>query len=461
LLRRVLEAGGRSRAYVNGRPCTLQQVKDLGEQLVDIHGQHEHQSLLRAAAQRDLLDDFAGAGALAGDVASAWRAWQDLKEQREQWQKNADALTAEREHLEWQVQELERLGFSKQEWGELELEHRRLSNAAQLIETVEYALEALSEGESAALAGIGAVASRLKAVIEFDPGLKEAIAVLESAQVQAQEAVYGLRHYRQRLELDPERLREVEQRLEAIHSTARKYRVTVDRLPEVLAEASTRLAHLGGGLDAQALERKERAAREAYLGLARKLTAGRKAAAAELSKKVSDGMQALAMSGGRFDIVLEERGDGGPHGQEQIEFRVASDRGSILRPLAKVASGGELSRLSLAIQTATSEVARVPVLIFDEVDAGIGGRVAEIVGRMLRALGQRHQVMCITHLPQVAAAADHQWQVAKREVTGSVVSSVTVLERAQRVDEIARMLGGVKITETTRKHAAEMLSVKN
>lgn len=460
LVRRVLEASGRSRAYVNGRPCTLQQVKEIGEQLVDIHGQHEHQSLLRASSQRDLLDAFAGAGALATEVAGAWRAWQEIKRQREQWEKNAEALAAERDRLEWQVRELERLGFAAEEWDELQADHRRLANAAHLIETVEYALETLSEGEGAALAGINAVVSRLGAVVDFDPELKESIGVLEAAQVQAQEAVYSLRHYRQKLELDPARLQAAEQRLEAIHSTARKHRVTPERLPDLLAEASARLAQVGGGLDARALEQKEGEAREAYLGLARKLGVKRKQAAVDLSRRVTEGMQTLAMGAGRFEVALEERPEGGAQGLEQVEFRVASHPGAALRPLSKVASGGELSRLSLAIQTVTSEVAQVPVLIFDEVDAGIGGRVAEIVGRMLRALGKRHQVMCITHLPQVAAAADNQWQVAKRELNGGMVSSVTTLNRNQRVDEIARMLGGVKITETTRKHAAEMLGIK-
>ncbi len=457
LLRRVLESGGRSRAYVNGRPTTVQQVKELGERLVDIHGQHEHQSLLRAASQRDLLDAFAGATALTREVESAWRGWQDLRRQRLEWEKNAEALAAEREQLEWQVQELTKLAFSTEEWAELQADHRRLAHAASLIETAEYALEALSEGEAAALATVNGVLSRVNAAQEYDPGLKEVLDVLGPAQIQIQEAVYGLRHYRQRLELDPSRLREVEQRLEAVHSAARKYRISPDRLPELLQQASHRLDQLGGGLGAQALEKKEGAARDACLALARTLSGKRKRAAKELSSKVTDAMQTMAMAGGRFEVALDELPDGGAHGLEQVEFQVASHPGAPLRPLAKVASGGELSRLSLAVQTVTSDVAEVPVLIFDEVDSGIGGRVAEIVGRMLEQLGRRHQVMCITHLPQVAAAADHQWQVAKRALNGGMVSSVKLLDREQRVEEIARMLGGVKITDTTRKHAAEML----
>jgi DNA repair protein RecN (Recombination protein N) len=457
LLRRVLESGGRSRAYVNGRPSTLQQVKELGERLVDIHGQHEHQSLVRAAAQRDLLDAFAGAGETARKVEGAWRQWQEITRQREEREENAAALAAERERLVWQVQELTRLAFSADEWGDLQADHGRLSNAASLIETVEYTLEALSESEGAALAVVNGVLSRLRAAQEYDAGLEQVLEVLEPAQIQIQEAVYSLRHYRQRLELDPSRLRDVEQRLEAVHSAARKYRVAPENLPDLLQQVSGRLEQLADGLDAEALAKKEGAAREVYLDLARVLSGARKRAGKELSNKVTDAMQTLAMAGGGFEIALEPLAEGGGHGLEQVEFQVAPHAGAASRPLAKVASGGELSRVSLAIQTVTNQVAEVPVLIFDEVDAGIGGRVAEIVGRMLQQLGKRHQVMCITHLPQVAAAADNQWQVAKREVDGGVVSSVNLLSRTQRVEELARMLGGVKITDTTRKHAAEML----
>jgi DNA repair protein RecN (Recombination protein N) len=460
LLRRVLESNGRSRAYVNGRPCTLQQVKELGEKLVDIHGQHEHQSLLKAASQRALLDAFAGSRDLTQEVEAAWRSWQQVRRQRLELEKDAATLAAERERLQWQVEDLTRLHFAVDDWEQLQSDHARLAHAAALIEVVEQSMETLSEGEAAALAAINGAISRLQSARDFDPALQEILDVLEPAQIQLQEAVYSLRHYRQRVELDPERLREVEQRLESVHGTARKYRVTPERLPELLDEASQRLEQLTEGLSSAALEKKETQAHDAFLALARKLSDERQRAAKELSNKVSQAMQTLAMAGGRFEVKLEPLADGGAHGLEQVEFLVAAHGAASARALAKVASGGELSRISLAIQTVTSEVADVPVLIFDEVDAGIGGRVAEIVGRMLKQLGKRHQVMCITHLPQVAAAADHQWQVAKRQAKGVMVSSVSVLERGQRVEEIARMLGGVKITDTTRKHAAEMLGIK-
>jgi DNA repair protein RecN (Recombination protein N) len=460
LLRRVLEAGGRSRAYVNGRPCTLQQIKQLGEQLVDIHGQHEHQSLLRPAAQRVLLDAYAGAEQNAASVAQAWREWQELKHRREQIQRNAQALAAEREHLQWQVQELKRLGFSREEWDTLQAEHKRLAHAAGLMEAADFALEALSEGEGAALAAVNAAVSRLTAAMEYDSGLKEMLDVLEPAQIQIQEAVYALRHYRERLDLDPKRLEEAERRLEAVHGTARKYRVMPDQLPELLAELQGKLEDLAASANPEELAQREAAARKAYLAVAGELSSERTRAAKALSERVTQAMQSLAMAGGRFEVALDPVPDGSAQGLEQVEFLVAAHTGASLRSLAKVASGGELSRISLAIQTATSEVAEVPTLIFDEVDAGIGGRVAEIVGRMLKQLGRKHQVMCITHLAQVAASADHQWQVSKRVANGATRSQVKALDPAERVDEIARMLGGVKITDTTRKHAEEMLGIK-
>jgi len=283
---------------------------------------------------------------------------------------------------------------------------------------------------------------------------------LEPAQIQIQEAVYGLRHYLAGIDLDPRRLQEVEQRLEAVHTTARKYRVTPDRLPETLEELQRRLDSHGGAASAQELQEKEAAAAQGYRKAAEQLSRERKRAAAELGRRVTGQMQGLAMAGGRFEVALSAVEAGTAHGLEQVELLVAANPGAAARPLAKVASGGELSRLSLAIQTVTTAVAEVPTLVFDEVDAGIGGRVAEIVGRMLNELGRAHQVMCITHLPQVAAAADQQWQVSKSEVAGKVRSQVRPLEGDERVEELARMLGGVKITETTRRHAAEMLGLK-
>jgi DNA repair protein RecN (Recombination protein N) len=457
LLRRVVEASGRSRAYVNGRPATVQQLKEIGEFLVDIHGQHAHQSLMRAPAQRDLLDGYAGNGTLASEVAAAFREWQEIRQRRVALETDAQALAAEREQLEWQVQELDALGFRADEWEELQTEHKRLAHAASLIEAVEYGLEALSEGEASALSAVTSVSGKLNNLIDYDPLLKDVMEVLEPARIQLQEAVYSLRHYQQRLELDPKRLRDVEARLDAVHTAARKFKLQIADIPGRLEKMKARLAELETGSDPAALREREARAEAGYRERGKKLSAARKKAAGDLAKKVSASMQELAMAGGVFGIALNPLAEGGAHGLEQVEFLVSGHAGSTPRPMAKVASGGELSRISLAIQTVTSQVAAVPTLIFDEVDAGIGGRVAEIVGRMLRDLGTRHQVMCVTHLPQVAAAGDQQWQVAKTAANGKVASRVSLLDRAARVEEIARMLGGVKITETTRKHAAEML----
>jgi DNA repair protein RecN (Recombination protein N) len=457
LLRRVIETSGRSRAYVNGRPATVQQLKDIGEYLVDIHGQHAHQSLLRAASQRDLVDAYAGAAELAVQVAEAYRSWQDVRRRLVALETNAQELEAEREQLDWQAKELEALAFRAGEWDELQGEHKRLAHAASLIEAVQFGLDVLSEEEASTLAAVASVQSRLQGMVDFDPKLKEILDVLEPAQIQLQETVYGLRHYQQRLELDPQRLREVETRIDAVHTAARKFKLQIADIPARLQKIKARLAELAAGFDADALRQREAQAQKAYRNVAGKLSDSRKKGATDLAKKVTASMQALAMAGGVFEISLNALAEGNAHGLEQIEFLVAGHAGATARPLAKVASGGELSRISLAIQTVTSQVAAVPTLIFDEVDAGIGGRVAEIVGLMLKALGRKHQVMCVTHLPQVAAAGDHQWQVSKAAANGQAASAVAVLDRDARVEEIARMLGGVKITETTRKHAAEML----
>ncbi|MEW6314713.1 MAG: DNA repair protein RecN [Pseudomonadota bacterium] len=460
LMRRVIDAGGRSRGFINGRPATLQQLREAGEFLIDIHGQHAHQSLLRAPVQRALLDAHAGLREVAAATADAYRHWQELRRERLACETNAAAFAAEREQLQWQEQELAALNFSLAEWREINAEHTRLAHAVSLLEGAQFGMDALSEADTACLPQLNAVEARLRELLEYDPALQEVLALLDAAQAELQEAVYALRHYQQKLELDPQRLQEAERRIADIHHAARKYRVSPEQLPEMLQQAQARLAHLGEHFDAEHLKRLEAVAQEEYLALAKKLSNGRAKAAKALGKQVSDAMQQLAMAGGRFEIVLLPLEEGNSHGLEQIEFRVAAHAGVEPRALAKVASGGELSRVSLAIQAVTSRVAQVPTLIFDEVDAGIGGRVAEIVGAMLKDLGGRHQVMCVTHLPQVAAAGDRQWQVAKVAKDGSVMSRITALDAPARVEEIARMLGGVKITETTRKHAAEMLGLE-
>ena len=459
LVRRVIDATGRSRSFINGRSATLAQLREAGEFLVDIHGQHQHQSLLRAPAQRELLDGFGGLEDIAARMASLYRAWQRRREDRHAFETNSAAITAEKERLEWQMKELDALAVTPDAWQSLLAEHGRLSHAASLIEGAQYGLDALSENESSSLSRLHGVIARLEGLLEYDPSLSEILDTLRPAGIQIQEAVYSLRHYQQKLDVDPQRLRAAESRLDAIHSACRKYRVEPEDMPAMLERSRARLAELDASGDPEALKRLEEAALAACRAEAATLSAGRRKAARKLASEVTTTMQTLAMTGGVFEIALEALAEPSLHGLEQIEFRVSAHQSMAPQPLAKVASGGELSRLSLAIQTVASQVAQVPTLVFDEVDAGIGGRVAEIVGKMLKALGREHQVMCITHLPQVAARADHQWQVAKTMSKTKVASRVVALDADQRVDEIARMLGGVKITETTRKHAAEMLNV--
>lgn len=457
ILRRVVDAGGRSRAFINGRPATAAQMRDAGESLVDIHGQHAHQSLVRGDAQRELLDAHAGLGAAAREVGDAYREWQRLARELAEHETNATARDAEREQLGWQVDELSRLALAPGEWDALQSEHSRLAHAASLIDGVNAAIDALAESEDSASSAIGATASRVRNLIGYDVALGEPLAQIDAAQAQLEEAAHSLRRYAGRLELDPERLREVDERLQAAHAVSRRLRVKPEELPELLERKRVRLGELDAASNLEELAKREQAAGARYRERAARLSGERKKAAVKLSKDVTGAMKELAMGGARFEAALVAYPpDGSLHGSEMIEFRVAANAGGELRPLAKVASGGELSRISLAIQVITSRAAAVPTLIFDEVDAGIGGAVAEVVGKKLRALGAERQVLCVTHLPQVAAQANAQWSVSKaggREV----VSRVTVLDPKARIEEIARMLGGLEITATTRRHAAEML----
>ena len=459
LLRRLLDANGRSRGFINGRSATLQQMRDAGGYLLDIHGQHAHQSLLHPDAQRDLLDGYAGLISKVEEQAGLFREWQMLHRRHKKLEQSAEAVASERELLLFQRQELEMLSFSVPVWIELQADYARLSHATDLLETAQFGVEVLSEADTACLAQLNALTARLRVGIEFDESLQDALNMVESAQNDLQEAVYALRHYSQKVDADPQKLREQEQRMAAVVDASRKYRVTPEQLLEALQRIVARLDDLGSDADLAMLAQQEAAALKNYLSAAKKLGAERQKAAEKLSCEITAAMQTLAMQGGKFAVVLKPLAEGTAHGLEVLEFQVAINPGSPLRSLAKVASGGELSRISLAIQVAASQAATVPTLIFDEVDSGIGGRVAEIVGALLKRLGQRHQVMCVTHLPQVAAMADAQWQVSKSMRNGATVSTISILQQAERVEEIARMLGGVTITDTTRKHAAEMLEV--
>jgi len=457
LLRRAVDNAGRSRAWINGTSATLAQLREVGEWLADIHGQHAHHALLRGDAQRELIDRYAGLESLARDVAAAWRHWQDARQALEQAASDADGLARERELLSWQVQELDQLGFTLEEWDAVNQEHARLSHAAGLIEGASIAIDALEDGDAPIVGSLERLAARLAELSQIDGALGGAQELLNSAAIQADEALHALRSYRDRLDLDPEQLGELDTRIATVTDMARKHRVAPEGLAELHQELSGRLAALSEAADVARLEQRVADAQATYQSLARGLTEARTPIAAQLSEQVTAAMQTLSMTGGAFDVALVSEPGGSLHGDERIEFRVAANPSQPLRPLAKVASGGELSRIGLAIQVITSRAAATPTLIFDEVDVGIGGRVAEIVGRMLQELGQQRQVMCVTHLPQVAACADWQWSIAKTQEGGETLSRVSALDDAARIDEIARMLGGVEITDTTRQHAAEML----
>lgn len=456
LVRRVLDAQGRSRAFVNGQPVTLAQLSALGERLVDLHGQHAHQSLEQPEEQRGLVDAFGGFTTLAREVTAAWRDWRAATERRDAAANAAQATATEREFLASRKRELAALAVTETEWSELNAAHSRLANAAQLIEAATQGEELLSEGDDAISMRLAQFAQRLIRAAAHDPALAEVVALLEPARIQLDEAARALRDYRRRLDLDPAELVRIEERLAAIHEVARKHRVRPEALPALLAETEARLAALAAAADAQSLLRAADQAEADYRALAEELSKKRRFAANELAHRVTDTMQELAMAGGRIEIALLPLAEGASYGLEQIEFRVASHSKQPPGPLSRVASGGELSRIALAIRVVTSEVGHVPTLVFDEVDAGIGGAVAATVGKLLQALGARRQVLCVTHLPQVAAFADAHYRVTKSGDGGDARSALAELDRAARIEELARMLGGSEVTGKTRAHAKEL-----
>jgi len=451
ILRRTIDRGGRSRCFINGHAVTLAQLKAAGEHLVDIHGQHEHQSLLRPAAQRALLDSHAGGESLVQETAETYRSWKRLQTLADEAEKTFAQREAERAEIEERLDDLKKLKPRDGEWQQVSAEHTRLQHGSSLLGGAQSALEALAESEGACLAQLSAVATRLKTLSAHDDRLKSIVDLLESAEAQAGEAVRALRQYASRVELDPQALREVEARIEALHAAGRKHRIRPEALPERLAELERRLAELELAVDAQALRREVAAARARYEAAAKKLSAKRRSAAEALARAVTSAMQQLAMAGGRFSVSLKQLSEPGSAGAEEVEFEVTSHPSLPLRPLARVASGGELSRVSLAIQLVAAKASPVGSLVFDEIDAGIGGAVAETIGRSLRQLGKERQVLCVTHLPQVAANGNDQWSVTRSGVKVKVVR----LDRGARIAELARMLGGAE--STARKHAAELL----
>jgi len=457
LLKRTVESSGRSRSFINGSVATLAQLREAGDQLVDIHGQHAHQLLLKGGAQRALLDRHAGLLPLSTEVGFAFKTLSESRRRLQQAENAGQDVERERERLQWQLEELTELSPQEGEWANIQSEHARLANGAKLIGGCQEAIEILSDADNSLESSLSKVSVNIGALAEHDPALASISESLESAQIQLDEAIHGLNRYLQKIDLDPARLEQVEERMQALHGASRKYRTETDELPTLLIETAERLEALTASQNIDALREKVNQEEAAFLKLAKQLSQKRGKAATKLGQLVTDAMQDLSMAGGRLEIALTPLQEGGSHGLEQIEFLVAGHAGSTPRSLAKVASGGELARISLAISVITSKASFTPTLIFDEVDAGIGGAVAETVGKLLHQLGQTHQILCVTHLPQVAAQGNHHLKVSKSQNGDKTVSQVQPLGRIERVEEVARMLGGATITDTTRRHARELL----
>ena len=461
MVRRVLLGNGRSRAFINGSPVTIQLLKALGELLVDIHGQHEHQSLLKPAAQRELLDAYAGNTELLKQVAACYQSWQQSRKQLANLQAKADDRAQRLDYLRFQLDELALLNLAEDEFDQLEREQNRLAHAEQLAADSMALNQLLYEADGAVQPSLAKAVAMVDELIKLDPGLEEAGEMLDSARIQVEEAASLLRQYADSVELDPQKLQSVDNRLESILQMARKHRVAVEQLPAHWAQLQQEAAELETAdqtLGALAEDVAQNTA--AYAKAAEKLSARRREAAGKLAKTVTDSMQELGLKGGVFAVDLHsgEPDQGSSHGIDQCSFQVSANPGQPKAALAKVASGGELSRISLAIQVATADCGIVPTLIFDEVDVGIGGAIAEIVGKLLRQVGKEKQVLCVTHLPQVASQAHQQLLVKKSSDGKTTQTSISTLDGQARIHEIARMLGGQTITEHTLAHAREMIS---
>jgi DNA repair protein RecN (Recombination protein N) len=463
LLRRSVDAHGKSRAWVNGSQATATQLRALGEMLLDIHGQHAWQSLTRPDAVRGLLDAYASINMDA--LKAAWQTWRQAQQAVQTARTAQDSLSREQERLAWQIGELDKLAPALDEWEELNAKHTRLSHAQALIDAGQAALTALDGDESSRL-GVEAAAlgmlsqgiSSLQDQSHLEPEFQSIVDVLQSSLAQAEDAAHSLQSYLRKTDLDPDRLNELDTRMSQWLSLARRYKRPPEELATLLAGWKQELNALQAASDLEGLEAQEKATSQAYQTEAKKLSQQRKKAAPKLALAVTQAMQNLGMQGGRFEVALIGLDQAAQHGLEDIQFLVAGHAGSTPRPVGKVASGGELSRIALAIAVTTSELGEAGTLIFDEVDSGVGGAVAETVGRLMKQLGVHRQVLAVTHLPQVASCADHHLLVSKASSKEGVSSNVTPIAGEQRVTEIARMLGGEKLSATTLAHAREMLT---
>jgi DNA repair protein RecN (Recombination protein N) len=460
LLRRVIDAQGKSRAWVNGSPATVAQLREAADHLVDIHGQHAWQSLTRGASVRGLLDAYAGVD--VAPLAAAYAGWKAAGDTLAKARGQQADLERERERLAWQVGEVGKLAPGADEWEELNADHQRLSNVQALMDAARTALNAVGEADENADALTSRAIDALQDVAEFDKELADVAEVLQSAQAQLHDAAHTLSSYLNHTDIDPERLQQLDERLGSWIGMAKRYRRPPVELPALLLQWKDELRALDAAADLDGLEKSLKQAHDAFTAEAKRVSALRKSAAPKLATAVTAAMQQLGMAGGRFEVSLLPQEQPQSFGQESAEFLVAGHAGSTPRPLGKVASGGELSRIALAIAVTTSQLAQgeaAGTLIFDEVDAGVGGAVADTVGRLMKQLGRDRQVMAVTHLPQVAACADHHFVVSKALHDGSTRSDVKPVSGEARVAEVARMLGGERLSGTTLAHAQELLTV--
>ncbi len=454
LLRRVIDSQGKSRAWVNGSAATATQLRELGDALVDIHGQHAWQSLTRADSVRGLLDAYAGTS--SADLHAVWTAWRDAQRTLDEALQAQDRLQQERERLSWQIGEVDKLAPGRDEWDELNTQHTRLSHARTLMETAESALAQLQDDQHGVLRGLSRVVSQLQEHTAIEPAFAPVADVLASSLAQAEDTVHSLQAWLRRADLDPQRLSSLDERMSQWMSLARRYKRPPSDLAALWDGWKQELVQLEQAADLDDLRQHVAAAQTAYQTQAKQLSRTRQQAAPRLAQAITQAMQGLGMAGGRFEVQLDAC-EPSASGLETIQFLVAGHPGSTPRAIGKVASGGELSRIALAIAVTTSRLGTAQTLIFDEVDAGVGGAVADTVGRLMKQLGLDRQVLAVTHLPQVASCADHHLLVAKQADDQGTSSQVRPIDREARVAEIARMLSGERLSDTTLAHAREML----
>ena len=454
LLKRSIDAQGKSRAWINGSPATATQLREIGDQLLDIHGQHAWQSLTRPSAVRELLDAYAQIPTQA--LQTLWNDWRQSLQTLEHARSAQDQLQQERERLSWQIGEVDKLAPGVDEWEELNAQHTRLSHAQTLLDAAQTALTHLQE-EDAAHSHLAQAVKALQEQANIEAEFQQLSDQLGSALAQAEDAAHSLQAWLRRADLDPQGLADIDARMGLWVGLSRRYKRTPQELPALYHGWQQELVKLDAAVDLAALEAAEQKAKNAFMAEARKRSQARQKAAPKLAASITQAMQNLGMQGGQFQVQLQALDEPASHGLEEVQFLVAGHAGSTPRPVGKVASGGELSRIALAIAVTTSQLGTAQTLIFDEVDAGVGGAVAETVGRLMKQLGKDRQVLAVTHLPQVAACADHHWVVSKHADKEGVASQVIPATGEQRVAEIARMLGGERLSDTTHAHAREML----